>query len=296
MAAHRYWRINIANVNNGSAAQIPELELRSAISGADQTGSGTASASSVQTTGREADKAFDNSAGTTWTANTTASWLAYDFGAGNSKDIVEIAISTGAWNVDTLPLEFALEYSDDGSTWTNSFSISKAGWSASTTYTFSAPGAGPAYRNWRLYSATLNGANVMSCAEMELRIATGGADQTGSGTATSDSNTVSHTASSAFDNSASTYWESNTALPHWIAYDFGSGNAKNVTQIAFTARNDVNGPSQSPNAFDVQYGDNGVTWKTKWSVNAQSGWTAGETRTFTASAAAAARPLVFVST
>src|SRR5688572_7242436 len=118
MAAHRYWRIYATAGNGESNMGLAEIQLRASLGGADETGSGTASASS----GTSPGNLVDNSDATTWTTTGGAypHWWAYDFGSGNDKDISEIAINARA-QIRFAPTEFQLQYSDDGSGYTTLF-------------------------------------------------------------------------------------------------------------------------------------------------------------------------------
>lgn len=139
---HRYWRIH-QNDSNMSPEQfvIAEAQLRETSGGADQTGSGTASASSVwDGTGTYApSKAVDNDPATIWhTANGAGinAWWQYDFGAGVTKDITELVYTIRS---DSLgySTQFRLVYSDDGSTWYPLLGYSSQTWpSAGSTRTF----------------------------------------------------------------------------------------------------------------------------------------------------------------
>jgi hypothetical protein len=119
MAAARHWRIYVTAGFATDYTTIAEIELRATHGGADQTGSGTASASSFFS-GQPASNAFDNSASSSWTSGATSKpqWIAYDFGSGNDVDIVQIALQSLASFQGRMPKDFALESSSDGSTWT----------------------------------------------------------------------------------------------------------------------------------------------------------------------------------
>lgn len=135
MAAHRHWRLYItATGGDPNYTQIAELELRAAIGGADQTGAGTASALTALS-GFEASKAVDNTTSSKWSTtvgNVTPTWIAYDFGAGNDVDIVEVAVACAGTAFDARgPRVFDVEWSDDGSTWTTAWSVNEP----SLTYT-----------------------------------------------------------------------------------------------------------------------------------------------------------------
>ena len=133
MAAHRYWRI--AGLQAGAnGLELAEVQLRDA-GGTNRIGTGTATASSVNTPGTtDAPKAVDGSTATEWVGiggEYRNAWWQYDFGAGNAWDIASVIISSGAGYTGT-PTQFGLVYSDDGSTWTDACAALNAStWTAS---------------------------------------------------------------------------------------------------------------------------------------------------------------------
>lgn len=92
----RYWALFITDTQVTATPSIAEIEMRTAVSGADVTGSGTAkcgtSAPYIGSFGP--DNAFDNSDTSPWwvSGHTSRDWIGYDFGTGNNKRIVEIAV------------------------------------------------------------------------------------------------------------------------------------------------------------------------------------------------------------
>lgn len=133
--AHRYWRIYVTANNGSTYTAMCEVQLRASVGGADETGSGTAAASSNYTS-LTPDKAFDNS---TVQANGWASngglpcWLSYDFGVGVTKEIVEVAIHFNVSGfLDQCPTAWSLQYSDDNSAWTTAFDVSSL-WTVNDT-------------------------------------------------------------------------------------------------------------------------------------------------------------------
>ena len=141
MAAHRYWRIAV-NQNNGSTqfVSLAELEMRIVAGGANQCTGGTAFASTV-TAGWEAAKAFDGiknqDAGWACASNHVASAsVGYDFGSGNAKDIVEIAVTSRQINLDQQPSVFTLEASDNGLDWRPKSIFGPVSWTSNQTQTF----------------------------------------------------------------------------------------------------------------------------------------------------------------
>ncbi|CAJ4966302.1 F5/8 type C domain [Burkholderia pseudomallei] len=146
MAAHRYWRLSFIYDNGGSALSsattaITELQLCTS-DATNRVGSGTASASSSNAS-YPAANAFDGSTSTWWASNGAANptWLAYDFGAGNAWDIQQITITSrndGSYSSQS-PTAFYVQYSDDGSTWTNYWFVPQSqvvAWTQASSQTF----------------------------------------------------------------------------------------------------------------------------------------------------------------
>jgi hypothetical protein len=138
-----------------------------------------------------------------------------------------------------------------------------------------------AHRYWRM-NITATGTGASGIAELEFRDAVGGADKTGSGTASAQTAYPGWPASQAFDNNTGTGWASNDSpVPQWIGYDFGSGNAYNIVEVYILPRQDGN-HNQAPTAFDWQYSDDGSSWTTAvtksgitWPTNAAQVFTVG---------------------
>ncbi|WP_085561985.1 discoidin domain-containing protein [Burkholderia pseudomallei] len=146
MAAHRYWRLGFIYNNGGSALSsvvtaLTELQLATS-DGTNRVGSGTASASSSNAS-YPAANAFDGSTTTWWASNAAANptWLAYDFGAGNTWDIQQITLTSrndGSYTTQS-PTAFYVQYSDDGSTWANYWFVPQSqvvAWTQASSQTF----------------------------------------------------------------------------------------------------------------------------------------------------------------
>lgn len=124
-----------------------------------------------------------------------------------------------------------------------------------------------AHRYWRIRGLTLNG-SLMAASDIEFHDVRGGVDLTdavGSGGALASSyySAPDYQPSNAFDGSTTSPWASSgsTAGAEWIGFDFGSGNAKDVVEIVYRARDDTN---QSPSRIAIEYSDDASTWVTKW--------------------------------
>lgn len=140
MAAYRYWRIVVTAQPHANLATFAEVEFRTSVGGADVTGSGTASASSVYSSPTyTADKAFDNNSATYWCCSNTSPfphWLQYDFGAGNAQEIVEYVLTGYAVNAQYIPTAWYLLASNDGVSWIVVDSKANQTWTAGQTKTF----------------------------------------------------------------------------------------------------------------------------------------------------------------
>jgi hypothetical protein len=135
-----------------------------------------------------------------------------------------------------------------------------------------------AARYWRLYiRRNVNTATYDNITEIELREGVGGTDVTGSGTASASSGT----AANAFDNNTGTVWTSSNQWTDWIAYDFGAGVQKAITEVAISANSTF--PSDAPATWSLQYSDDNSNWTAKWYVADEDAWTASQQRVYNAS-------------
>ena len=137
-------------------------------------------------------------------------------------------------------------------------------------------------RYWRVFvtdSWAASGYSV-NLAEIEMRASAGGADQTGSGTASASSIfSSSFSADEAFDKDPSTIWStSDMSLPQWIAYDFGTD--VHVAEVMMQAGDSSARASRMPRTFDIQYSDNGSDWTTATTRVDEPSWAISEVRTF----------------
>lgn len=289
MAAHRYWRLlNRKNNGDGSFTGLTEIQMRTVSGGSNVCSGGTATSSTPIQAGSAA-QCFDGDTTTTiWQVSGTGScWIGYDFGAGNSKDIVEVVVWPDKDSAARAFRECDIQWSDDSSTWTTVWSWTYSGWVVGTGAVFTKPSA-VASRYWRVRCNTAVSGNNLSCAEMEMRLTSGGPDQTGSGTAfastTFGSNPGTNDPSKAFDNNTSTLWSGSDTLAQtsWIAYDFGSGVTKAIAEISYTARNDVN-YTQSPTSGWVESSTDGTNYLSRLAFSGLT-WTSGSTNIITVAA------------
>lgn len=289
-SGHRYWRINVT-ANNGdvSATQFVEVEMRETVGGSDATGSGTASAGGGFT-GSTAANAFDNSVATSYTPSGTAGWLKYDFGSGNAKNIVEVAIkansATGpATNFAAAPKDFTLQWSDDDSSWTT-FGGTNHLYGPLLDYFHAFPEATPAagfHRFWYILNKTANGGAFYLLDEVEFRATSGSADQVptqsganGGATGRAIMTSGDSNAHLAFDDTATTTWSSSGTTNRYVGFIFPTPVKCEEVLIKVSANT-----SRTPATADVQYSDDDVTRTTQKALTTGT-WTASQSKVFAA--------------
>lgn len=136
MSAHRYWRVYMT-ASNSNAYSFAEIEFRTTAGVSLPFSGGTASAS-ISYPGLPPAQATDGNLSTLWGSfDTTPAWWMYDFGVGNSRDVVEIMITSGGpGNYAQTPSKFTPQWSDDGSTWTDMKTINASWTAVNQTQTF----------------------------------------------------------------------------------------------------------------------------------------------------------------
>lgn len=139
------------------------------------------------------------------------------------------------------------------------------------------------HRYWRVLITASAGGGDSACNELQLRDTISGPNLCGSGTPISGSEfSAGFIDDFAFDGVSANSWNSSGGLgtTAWIGYDFGLGNAFEVVEISYKAREDYVG--NAPVDMSIQFSDDAVTWTTKWVVVGQIGWSNDEVRVFTA--------------
>ena len=143
-------------------------------------------------------------------------------------------------------------------------------------------GSPPSARYWRVYITSIGSGQVAGINQLELYESEFGqnvATNTSSGYADSEYS-VNDVATSAFNglaydgvNTFNCWASADTALPHWLAYDFGVSNEKTIRSIGIISRRPGSFLDQMPVGFDVQYSHDNSTWYTYWSESGVS-WSA----------------------
>ena len=112
-----------------------------------------------------ASNAYDGDTATTAVATATGAYVGQNFGVGNEKNIRQLRIYG---STTTYPYQFTFQYSDDGSSWTNTNIVTQVVGAASGWNTFSVNNYG-AHQYWRMYTtATYPPANQSQFNEFEL--------------------------------------------------------------------------------------------------------------------------------
>lgn len=267
MAAHRYWRLFCrVNAGDSSFTGLTEVQMRTTSGGANVCSGGTAISTGTIQAGSAA-QCFDGNTTTTliqWSGNGAGSGFSvgYDFGSGNDKDVVELVVWTDKDAAARGFSEFDVQYSDDGSTWTTSWSCTATGWVVGTSKTFTKPSAA-AHRYWRIrpFLAFNGGTSGFGIAEVEMKDVVGGTDQCSGGTASARTAFSGAGAANAFDNSTSTVYSHNVAISQsdWLQYDFGSGVTKSIIEVTLLPRNDSSW-AQAPTSALVESSPDGVSF------------------------------------
>ncbi|USN15481.1 putative tail protein [Brevundimonas phage vB_BpoS-Kikimora] len=131
---------------------------------------------------------------------------------------------------------------------------------------------------WRVVvddTAAYPGTTTVVVAEVVMRDVPGGPQRATGGTAIGTGGNIN----GAFDGTVGDAWTA--YLPDaWIGYHFAA--PVSLQEVALTASSVAGwAPNYSPEAFRVQYSDDGVAWYTAWSVTGQTAWAASQTRVYT---------------
>ena len=277
----KYWRIYITANNGNSSTSIQEIEFRASVGGSDLTNSvgGVASANSEVNTSNTAAKAFDET-WEKWTTSTVAfpHWIKYEFN--EPVEIKEVSMRC-AWSgqASMAPKNFLIQCSPDNSTWHTVREVTnQTGWGVYEERLFEVI-VKETGSSWRINISEPDSGGVnLALAELEWRTSVGGPDITGSAIELTSAsyNNGTYPKENAFDNNPSTSWWTDSK-PHWLAYHF-DGNTP-VTEVAITTRTDWSW--DAPKNFTIEYYDfENLLWVTVLTVTGETGWTSGETRTF----------------
>jgi len=148
----RYWRIHITANNGDSFTGLSKIEMRESVGGpnvcAGLDGSfaaaSTAAASAVNAFNDIVDEPLSNDWYTTGTG-IFPEWIRVDFGAGNSKSVVEVLLRSrnsapASWGSSQAPKDFSVQYSSDDVSYTTLFSVTNStSWEPGESRVFTMP-------------------------------------------------------------------------------------------------------------------------------------------------------------
>lgn len=275
---HTYWRLNFTTTESGGQS-CGAVELTSMVAG-NLTYGGTPISIGPYSPSYSAAQSFEYGYGYTipnrfYGGTTSGGWMGYEFS--EPVEINQVFYEPGNGSIATTPPNFDVQYSDDESTWTTSWSVT--GQSAFTvdqprmyinpdwlpsTY-FGSPWG--AHQYWRILNFNTN----FTCAEVQFYDKVGGTNQATGGTASSLTNASGLVPANAFDGVGTTYFSlaSGDVNGGWLEYEFAS--PVTVGAVGITARADA-AYAQAPTYFFTQFSDDGTHWTSAWLSEAT--WTA----------------------
>lgn len=301
MAAHRYWQLNITANNGGSGGivVINHLVMAEQVLGPTVLLGSTVSTSSNFSGSYTGANAIDVDRTTRWNSGSspTPHTIAFDLGSGNSKDVQEVRLTGDAGFPTYSPKDFKLQYSDDNATWFDQITVTGA--SVGTPpypvvyRTGSCPDTLTGYLFYRFSSTASDGGSAFAQAEFELRLTVGGSDITSTTDcwASASSSFGGQPPSLAIDNNPATWWSANGATTaSWLVE---LPYKQPIAQVALTA---LSGGNQiySSTTGNLAGSQDASSFTTLLSWSGQTGWSAGQTRTFTAAAASTWKPRIII--
>lgn len=178
---HRFWRIHgRGNMYDGYSG-VSDIIMRDVRGGPNICVGGTPF-TRIDVQDGSAANAFDNNAGTFCQFATLDAWIAYDFGHGNYKEIVEVGIMPDKDQAARTWSTFSVEWSDDSFNWTPVwYGVSNKNFPDSPQYTYGAYSIfsrprldfAPA-KFWRVFVDNNPNSNYNSISEMDMRQTPGG--------------------------------------------------------------------------------------------------------------------------
>lgn len=333
--AHAYWQLVVTGALSGpntpansTQLEISELQFKAAPGGAaiDTTGatmfSFQAAAGVVSTTntgnygGYEPSKAFDGDLTTSFISSDgnivgRENTLGVHFAAVTHVQEITIKSPTTFKGYTGGPLNFDVQYSDDGQAWTTAWSVEdtntplvNAGMRTYTSPDLTGSAAVPAathtdtfgaHKWWQLNITAITGPNgnqtQLEVGDLQFRASPNGAViPVGTNVAfsfngaTNLNNYAGHEPYRAFDTStASTFISPDGNINgHSNTLGIEFEKATHVQEVAIVCPTTFAGYTGGPATFDVQYSDDGQAWTTAWTVTDTVALTNGETRVHTA--------------
>lgn len=273
----RYWRVRFTNGWSSDRISLASVDFLDSTGAVIPTTGGVASADSFFDATTTPERAFDQNAATYWHSSVapnsgTTRYLAYDYGAGNAKEVAGVQLTTRSNFHSQAPVDGWLEHSGDGVTWTPYLQWTLNYTGAQTTRAFmktQAKTPSTAVR-WRVRVPTTQPAgnpSALGCQELEMRTTPGGADVTTGVTAYASYIESGSSAANAVNNAASAWTTGAFSKPaggHWLETEFSAPPGA-IQQITWRSRNDQY-YAEFPLSVAVEYHD-GTQWQTHWSLS-----------------------------
>lgn len=293
MSAHRYWRIYCFDFPDDYCS-VGEIEFRTAIDGSQAATGGTAISGGDYSASYPPSMAFNGVYSTTddtegWISTNPAAtaWLGYDWGVGNSVDILEVAIWPRALKATNCPPSFRVESSDDGINWTTVWVVLSASIVQDTLNQFPYV---PLYANVATTKARFLVLEIedpdtkiyAAVSELQLRQSLGGVDETSNTGGTvlfsSEYNNSTFAATNVVDDDVSTKWAGSfSSGSTFIGFEF----SVEITLREYTFTHASTDDGQSPISWIVQLWDAGAgAWHDVAYQQTPPDWGVSETRTF----------------
>lgn len=312
---HRYWRIaNFVGAGSGGDFYIKQAEFVgpygsfNAVNLADTvSGPGGTYLESSHVGSNVGSLAFDgnydSAISNPWEVAVSGAWLGIDCGSGKTAIVDVVTLCADYNNYSGMPTGFEVEWSDDGSSWTNAWSaVTYIPWAKAThiqqfsnvAWSFPAWSVSPwgSHQYWQI--AMLQNQGNTAFAFQEIQFYSGVTDtSTGVGThfSTEAYATPTYDADQAFDGNSGTLWsasDGNTGQVLGINY---GGSPVECSSVVLTSRSDGGNYPQCPNNFYVQSSDDGVHYTTAWHANSGVNYTSGSAQTFDAPAYSTPAPI-----
>lgn len=289
MAAHLYWKllVNSANSGQGTASfSLAEWAFYDA-SNTQISTSGATATGSPAFSGTPAN-VIDGNSSTFYCANgfTFPQYVQVQFPSAVAVDHFTL---TNTLSAGEGPTDFALQYSDNGTTWTTAFSYQNAMWTnAQVTQTFYTTGI--VYRLKVTSSGSTSGDPTVAIGDLSFYDASSTLISTATGTPLASGQSRPNVVANAFDGSGcSTFWDSALAFgapssgsPQWIGFHFPS--SVSVASVTLTTSSNSFFAQHGPLVFDLQFSSDGATFVSLGSYTAS--WTGTcQTQTFSTTTA-----------
>jgi hypothetical protein len=273
--SHRYWRIYSYASNDSSFTQICEIKFRTVPGGPDINLSGVVATVDSTPQAGSASQMIDGNSGTFCQLNGEFNhWFMFDFGVANEKTIKEVLINGAVGAAARSPYWFDVQYSDNGTTWTTSWTVfmnSSSYTNTSTFVTFTRPNIGNTARRYMMIPSR-NVSTVYAYAEIAFASSFNGSNLITSSSMILAASSFNGTPGAYIDGNINT-WDATNGTQWWqrMVVDFGGGNEQDVKEIRLLPRQDF--PTQWAAGMDIYYGIDGDSWLPKWSTGGASGGT-----------------------